>query len=135
MKKKLKMDIATCCQRKSREFKRKPPPDAKRWWNGDLKRRKKELKKELNRLRALSYRYCAFADHFSHEELRYWSTHHHLTPYKILHKRSSFIFRRNKINLRLTILYSAKRSDMIGYDYARTTRESEHYFHRKQLRV
>ena len=46
--------------------KTKPRPDAKRWWNGDLKR----MKKEINRLRSLSYRHRALADHFSHEELR-----------------------------------------------------------------
>jgi endonuclease/exonuclease/phosphatase family metal-dependent hydrolase len=46
--------------------KAKPRPDTKRWWNGDLTR----MKKELNRIRALSFRYRAIADHFSHEELR-----------------------------------------------------------------
>jgi endonuclease/exonuclease/phosphatase family metal-dependent hydrolase len=46
--------------------KTKPKPDAKRWWNGDLKR----MRKELNRLRIQSFRYRAIADHPSHEELR-----------------------------------------------------------------
>ena len=44
----------------------KPRPDSKRWWNGDLKR----MRKDLNRLRALSYRFRAIANHPSHEELR-----------------------------------------------------------------
>ena len=44
----------------------KPRPDAKRWWNGDLKR----ARKELNRIRSTSYRFRALADHPSHEELR-----------------------------------------------------------------
>jgi hypothetical protein len=46
--------------------KTKPRPDAKRWWNGDLRRRKKEI----NRLRVHSYRFRALADHPSHEQLR-----------------------------------------------------------------
>ena len=46
--------------------KTKPRPDAKRWWNGDLRKRKKDL----NRLRAQSYRYRALADHPSHAELK-----------------------------------------------------------------
>ena len=46
--------------------KTRPRPDEKRWWNGDLRR----MKKELNRLRLDSYRYRAFADHPSHDELR-----------------------------------------------------------------
>ena len=46
--------------------KTKPRPDAKRWWNGDLRR----MKKELNRLRTISFRYRAIADHPSHAELR-----------------------------------------------------------------
>src|SRR5271168_4615466 len=44
----------------------KPRPDAKRWWNGDLRK----ARKELNRLRAVSFRNRALADHPSHEELR-----------------------------------------------------------------
>ena len=46
--------------------KMKPRLDAKRWWNGDLGRERKEL----NRLRSTLFRYCALADHPSHEELR-----------------------------------------------------------------
>jgi ribonuclease HI/endonuclease/exonuclease/phosphatase family metal-dependent hydrolase len=46
--------------------KSKPRPDAKRWWNGDLRKKRKEL----NRLRAASYRFRAIADHPSHEALR-----------------------------------------------------------------
>ena len=46
--------------------KTKPRPDAKRWWNGDLRKRKKDL----NRLSAQSYRYRALADHPSHAELK-----------------------------------------------------------------
>ena len=46
--------------------KSKPRPDAKRWWNGDLRK----LKKELNRLKALSYRFRALTDHPYHQELR-----------------------------------------------------------------
>lgn len=43
-----------------------PRPDAKRWWNGDLKKKRKEL----NRLRADSFKFRAIADHQSHELLR-----------------------------------------------------------------
>src|ERR1700678_1782695 len=46
--------------------KTKPRPDAKRWWNGDLGKKKKEL----NRLRSLSFSFRALADHPSHKELR-----------------------------------------------------------------
>jgi ribonuclease HI len=46
--------------------KTKPRPDAKRWWNGDLRKRKREI----NRLRVQSYRFRALANHPSHEELR-----------------------------------------------------------------
>ena len=46
--------------------KSRPRPDAKRWWNSDLKK----MKKELNRLRAKSYTFRAIANHPSHEELR-----------------------------------------------------------------
>ena len=46
--------------------KTKPRPDAKRWWNSDLKK----LKKELNRLRSISYRNRALAHHPSHQELK-----------------------------------------------------------------
>ena len=46
--------------------KSKPRPDAKRWWNGDLIKRRKEL----NRLRSDSYRFRAIADHPSHSELK-----------------------------------------------------------------
>ena len=49
--------------------KTKPRPDAKRWWNRDLRR----MKKELNRLRAISFRNCMLADHPSHEEVRHKS--------------------------------------------------------------
>ena len=51
-------------------IKSKPRPDAKRWWNGDLKK----MKKDLNRLRANSYKFCALADHPSHAEFRTKST-------------------------------------------------------------
>ena len=46
--------------------KTKPRHDAMRWWNRDLGKERKEL----NRLRASSFRYRALADHPSHEELR-----------------------------------------------------------------
>src|SRR5271168_1673710 len=46
--------------------KMKPRPEAKRWWNGDLRR----ARKELNRLRSDSFRNRALANHPSHEELR-----------------------------------------------------------------
>ena len=46
--------------------KSKPRPDAKRWWNGDLKK----MRRDLNRLRAVSFKYRAIADHPSHNELR-----------------------------------------------------------------
>ena len=46
--------------------KSKPRPDAKRWWNSDLKK----LKKDLNRLRSISYRNRALANHPSHQELK-----------------------------------------------------------------
>jgi hypothetical protein len=46
--------------------KTKPRPDAKRWWSGDLGRERKKL----NRLRTVSFRYRALADHPSHKELR-----------------------------------------------------------------
>lgn len=48
----------------------KPRPDAKRWWNGDLKK----MKKELNKLRSQSYTYRALADHSSHRILKVKST-------------------------------------------------------------
>ena len=44
----------------------KPRPDAKRWWNGDLK----EMRKDLNRLRTMSYHNRTIANHHSHRELR-----------------------------------------------------------------
>ena len=46
--------------------KTKPRPDSKRWWNGDLKK----MKKEIDRLRALSYNFRAIANHHSHSKLR-----------------------------------------------------------------
>ena len=46
--------------------KSKPRPDAKRWWNGDLT----AMRRELNRLRSISYRNRAIANHPSHRELR-----------------------------------------------------------------
>ena len=51
---------------KEKVAKTKPRPDAKRWWNSDLRKRKKDL----NRLRAQSYRYRALADHPSYAELK-----------------------------------------------------------------
>jgi ribonuclease HI len=44
----------------------KPRPDAKRWWNGELIK----TRKELNRLRLDSYNYRAIANHPSHRELK-----------------------------------------------------------------
>jgi ribonuclease HI len=44
----------------------RPRPDSKRWWNSDLTKRRKEL----NRLRATSYKYRAITHHNSHSELR-----------------------------------------------------------------
>ena len=46
--------------------KTRPRPDAKRWWNGDLK----EMRKDLNRLRTMSYHNRTIANHHSHRELR-----------------------------------------------------------------
>ena len=40
----------------------RPKPDAKRWWNNDLKK----TKKELNRLRSKSYSYRTLTHHPSH---------------------------------------------------------------------
>jgi ribonuclease HI len=45
---------------------RKPRPDAKRWWNGELIK----MRKELNRLRSDSYNFRAIANHPSHRELK-----------------------------------------------------------------
>src|ERR1700678_1904678 len=50
----------------------KPRPDAKRWWNGDLRK----ARRELNRIRSVSFRYRALANHSSHEELRTKSSHY-----------------------------------------------------------
>ena len=44
----------------------KPRPDAKRWWNSDLSK----MRKELNRLRKESFQNRAIANHPSHRELR-----------------------------------------------------------------
>jgi ribonuclease HI/endonuclease/exonuclease/phosphatase family metal-dependent hydrolase len=44
----------------------RPRPDSKRWWNGDLIKRRQAL----YRLRADSYRFRALANHPSHRELR-----------------------------------------------------------------
>jgi Reverse transcriptase (RNA-dependent DNA polymerase) len=44
----------------------KPRLDAKRWWNGELIK----MRKELNRLRSDSYNFRAIANHRSHRELR-----------------------------------------------------------------
>jgi hypothetical protein len=44
----------------------KPRPHSKRWWNSDLK----ERRRALNQLRVDSYRYRASTDHPSHSELR-----------------------------------------------------------------
>ena len=44
----------------------KPRPDAKRWWNGDLIK----MRKELNQLRAESFNFRAVANHPTHRELR-----------------------------------------------------------------
>ena len=44
----------------------KPRPDAKRWWNNDLMK----MRRELNRLRTESYNYRVVANHSSHRELR-----------------------------------------------------------------
>jgi hypothetical protein len=44
----------------------KPRPDAKRWWNGDLTK----MRKELNRLRSDSYKNRIDTDHASHRELK-----------------------------------------------------------------
>ena len=46
--------------------KSKPRPDAKWWWDSDLGL----MRKELNRLRADSYKYRAIADHPSHQLLK-----------------------------------------------------------------
>ena len=44
----------------------KPRPDAKRWWNNDLRK----LRKRINRLRAVSFRNRALTNHTVHRELR-----------------------------------------------------------------
>jgi hypothetical protein len=44
----------------------KPRPDAKRWWNGELIK----MRKDLNRLRSDSYRFRAITDHPSHSNLK-----------------------------------------------------------------
>ena len=58
--------IAVCVKRT------KPRPDAKRWWNSDLK----EMRKRINRLRSISYRYRALTTHTVHQELRALSNHY-----------------------------------------------------------
>ena len=50
----------------------KPCPDAKRWWNSDLRK----LSREINKLRADSFRYRAISTHSSHRELRKRSKHY-----------------------------------------------------------
>ena len=49
--------------------KSKPRPDAKRWWNSDLT----GMKKELNKLRTISFRNRALPEHPSHREMKTWS--------------------------------------------------------------
>ena len=44
----------------------KPRPNAKRWWNSDLNK----MKKDLNRLKNFSFQYCAITNHHSHRELK-----------------------------------------------------------------
>jgi ribonuclease HI/exonuclease III len=44
----------------------KPRPDAKRWWNGELNK----MRKELYRIRSDSYKFRATANHVSHSELK-----------------------------------------------------------------
>ena len=51
---------------KEKVTKTKPRPDAKIWWNSDLK----AMRKELNRLRTVSYHNRTIANHQSHRELR-----------------------------------------------------------------
>ena len=46
--------------------KTKPRPNAKRWWNGELTK----MKKEINRLRSASFSFRALTDHPSHKELK-----------------------------------------------------------------
>ena len=43
-----------------------PRKDGKHWWNGDLRK----LKKELNKLRAISFQYRALTNHPVHAELK-----------------------------------------------------------------
>ena len=50
----------------------KPRPDAKRWWNSDLKK----LQKRINRPRTDSYKFRALTDHPVHRELRELSNHY-----------------------------------------------------------
>ena len=61
-------DLTQALQNTTKEVvkRSKSRPDAKRWWNGDLIKRRKEL----NRLRTSSYRYRAIANHPSHRELK-----------------------------------------------------------------
>ncbi len=56
----LQNTIASCIKRSN------PRPDAKRWWNNDLMK----MRKELNRIRADSYRNRVLTDHTSHKELK-----------------------------------------------------------------
>ena len=56
----IKAAISSCVKRS------KPRPDAKRWWNRDLKK----LRKELRKLRAASYRLRTLTDHPIHRERR-----------------------------------------------------------------
>jgi ribonuclease HI/endonuclease/exonuclease/phosphatase family metal-dependent hydrolase len=61
-------DLTTALQETTQEVvkRRKARPDAKRWWNGELIR----MRKELNRLRSQSYTFRAIANHPSHSELK-----------------------------------------------------------------
>ena len=61
-------DLTTALQETTQEVvkRRKARPDAKRWWNGELIR----MRKELNRIRSDSYRFRALANHPSHRELK-----------------------------------------------------------------
>ena len=61
-------DLTTVLQETTQEVvkRRKPRPDAKRWWNGELI----QMRKELNRMRSESYFFRAITNHQSHKELK-----------------------------------------------------------------
>jgi ribonuclease HI/endonuclease/exonuclease/phosphatase family metal-dependent hydrolase len=61
-------DLTTALQETTQEVvkRSKVRPDAKRWWSGELI----QMRKELGRIRANSYRFRAITNHPSHSELK-----------------------------------------------------------------